>query len=305
MGNSESAGMRCMEQFSAMRLLFLYIFLLRSTICWGDTDAGEVNFLQQFYEENGGEGWLWRNESLFGPKWDFSAVATVDPCSDMWQGVECNCSMEQSCRIVKLALNSYSISGSFPSGFDALSRLSILSLNNNTLSSSLPSSLFKLKYLRYLNVELNNLTGTIPDGLYQLDSLERLFFGRNRFHGSISAEIGYLSNLIELNGHYNQLTFSLPSDVWNMSALTSLVLHHNILTGQIMTTLSPKCTRLQRLELHRNGFYGSLPATMGSLTDLSVLFLSHNLFSQSIPSEMSQLKSLIFLYLNNNHFAGN
>ncbi|CAM0955368.1 unnamed protein product [Alopecurus aequalis] len=62
---------------------------------------------------------------------------------------------------------------------------------------------------------------------------------------------------------------------------------------------------LQLLDLSQNkNLGGSLPSSIGTLSNLQNLILAGCSFSGEIPQEIGQLSQLIFLYLNSNRFTG-
>ena len=78
-----------------------------------------------------------------------------------------------------------------------------------------------------------------------------------------------------------------------------LVLSSNYLTGTIPSTLG-NLTQLTRLDLYDNQLNGTIPSTLGKLTQLKFLSLNGNQLDGTIPSSLGQLTQLNFLYLHNN-----
>ncbi|HTN09009.1 T9SS type A sorting domain-containing protein [Agriterribacter sp.] len=62
--------------------------------------------------------------------------------------------------------------------------------------------------------------------------------------------------------------------------------------------------RVTGLYLINNQLEGSLPASLGNLTEISDLYLSSNNLSGTIPNSIGNLAALAFLYLNNNKLEG-
>ena len=58
------------------------------------------------------------------------------------------------------------------------------------------------------------------------------------------------------------------------------------------------------LELFDNRLSGGIPAELGQLSELQVIFLDDNELSGEIPAELSQLSYLIYLYLAGNELTG-
>ena len=232
-----------------------------------------------------------------------------------------------------LRLRENQLSGSIPSPLGGLTNLEVLDLGENQLSSSIPSSLGNLTNLRELYVFDNQLGGSIPPSLGSLTNLRQLFLNDNQLTGSIPSPLGSLTNLEELWLSGNQLTGSIPSalcrfedtinpqqgDVnlpcgeddgddravlvelynatnganwtnntnWNSSApldqwygvstdgdgrVVSLILEDNELTGSIPSSLG-SLTNLETLWFYDNELTGSIPSSLGSLTNLRVLEL--------------------------------
>ena len=61
---------------------------------------------------------------------------------------------------------------------------------------------------------------------------------------------------------------------------------------------------LHGLNLQSNSLTGTIPASLGNLTDLTSLWLNNNTLSGSIPSELGNLKNLTTLYLINSTLSG-
>ncbi|KAE9446762.1 hypothetical protein C3L33_21340, partial [Rhododendron williamsianum] len=67
----------------------------------------------------------------------------------------------------------------------------------------------------------------------------------------------------------------------------------------------PSLSELQYLDLSNNrGFEGTLPSSIGSLTNLSALILVGCSFFGPIPESIGSLQNLVYLALNNNSFNG-
>ncbi len=63
--------------------------------------------------------------------------------------------------------------------------------------------------------------------------------------------------------------------------------------------------RVIKLSLGSNNLTGTLPASLGNLSQLESLILRRNELNGSIPANLGSLSSLIDLYLNNNQLSGN
>jgi len=87
------------------------------------------------------------------------------------------------------------------------------------------------------------------------------------------------------------------------SGVTQLTLSYNILTGSIPSTLGD-LSNLMELYLDNNQLTGSIPAELGKMSNLRRLRLENNRLTGSIPSELGNLSMLRYLYLNKNLLTG-
>ncbi|KAF8719436.1 hypothetical protein HU200_024151 [Digitaria exilis] len=86
--------------------------------------------------------------------------------------------------------------------------------------------------------------------------------------------------------------------------VTSLRLLSNNIQGTLSNSIG-QLSRLTYLDLSFNiGLGGPLPASIGSLSQLSILILAGCSFTGSIPQELGNLQQLTFLALNSNQFSG-
>ena len=62
--------------------------------------------------------------------------------------------------------------------------------------------------------------------------------------------------------------------------------------------------KVDRIELNNNKLSGSIPSSLGSLTNLRFLELAGNNLNGSIPSSLGNLTNLLYLELDGNHLSG-
>ena len=74
---SSVAMLTMLTSISGVTFFFLATILVTSK-CSSVSDV-EWNSLRDLYESTDGQNWDWRNENLFGPKWDFTYL--TDPCN--------------------------------------------------------------------------------------------------------------------------------------------------------------------------------------------------------------------------------
>jgi Leucine-rich repeat (LRR) protein len=85
--------------------------------------------------------------------------------------------------------------------------------------------------------------------------------------------------------------------------VTSLALVFNNLTGSLPASLG-NLSQLQRLDLSNNQLSGSIPTTLGNLAQLQYLGLYYNQLSGTIPASLGNLSNLTYLGLFNNQLSG-
>ena len=85
--------------------------------------------------------------------------------------------------------------------------------------------------------------------------------------------------------------------------VTRLYLYDNELTGTIPASLGD-LSNLTALSLYRNELTGSIPGELGGMTSLQYLYLSDNELTGTIPAALAGMTSLQHLYLSDNELTG-
>jgi Leucine-rich repeat (LRR) protein len=225
----------------------------------------------------------------------------------------------------------------------------------NNLQGTLPTEVASLRSLSELHVYLNNIGGTLPTELGSLTSLSlldlevnhfegKLFFDQllntnhtlqylrgsdNQFVGSIPSWIGNLTGLQEFWAADNSLTGSIPTEITRLTDLgmfaflevygkfdfilpAGLPLHRvavswyvykNKLNGTIPSSIG-SLTNLEEMDISSNNLQGSIPNSIGNVAKLERLVITQNSLTGSIPASLGRVATLVDVYLNKNHLTG-
>ncbi|KAK1381317.1 LRR receptor-like kinase family protein [Heracleum sosnowskyi] len=122
---------------------------------------------------------------------------------------------------------------------------------------------------------------------------------------SIEDELGKLNfssfpYLQTLHLSYCRLTGSIPYQIGMLSKLNYLSLHRNNLSGTLPSSVG-NLTQLQTLDLSDCKLNGSIPYQIGMLSKLKYLSLSGNDLSGTLPSSLGNLTYLEYLYVSSNY----
>ncbi|KQJ86893.1 hypothetical protein BRADI_4g08305v3, partial [Brachypodium distachyon] len=205
-----------------------------------------------------------------------------------------------------LSLSNNRLSGEIPSALGNLSGLWHLDLGGNmlynNLSGLIPASIWNISSLTAFSVQQNMLSGTIPPDAF--NNLPRLHF--NLFSGVVPPELGSLRNLNWLQLSNNLLQAKGPKDWEFLSALAncSQLQTLDLCTNKFGGVLPDSFSNLQSFFAFSNKISGSIPLTIGNLTELNYFDLDANAFSGSIPSTLGNMTNLLALGLSSNKFTG-
>ncbi|KAI4353926.1 hypothetical protein L6164_002846 [Bauhinia variegata] len=144
--------------------------------------------------------------------------------------------------------------------------LHIANCKSNAPRATLPNFLSYQHDLKYLDLSKNNLVVTFPMWLLVNNK-----------------------NLRSLIPHNNKFTghFELPTNVdQNPHRLYDLQIANNKMSGKLPPRIGQIMPNLMYLDLSGNGFDGSIPTSVGNMSDLFALDLSRNNFSAEVPKSL-------------------
>lgn len=234
--------------------------------------------------------------------------------------------------ILLINLQNNQLNGNIPVELSNLTTLEELNLNNNQLSGSIPVELSNLINLTKLNLQNNQLEGCFPIEFMIFCNITRNFTGNSGLPGSgdftafcadgtggclepcaysDSLALVALYNATDGVNWDNPWDLSQPMSTWNGitanedGCITRVFLFGQNLNGTIPAELGTM-TNLDELWLTDNdNLTGTIPAELGNLSTLRMLLISRNNNSGTIPAELSNLSNLEFLRLDGNLLTGN
>ncbi|GJS00245.1 receptor-like protein kinase [Tanacetum coccineum] len=211
--------------------------------------------------------------------------------------------------LTTLDAHSAGLKGQIPLGYGGCKKLNYLDLAFNQfccgkrLTGTIPSSFGQLTKMSLLYLSENNLSGKIPPELGNCTSLLDLQLYTNQLEGSIPSELGML-NLTNLSLFTNRLTGEVPMSIWKIKSLEYLLLYENSLSGELPVEVA-ELKLLRNFTLFSNNFSGMIPQNLGlNATQLVLVDFLHNSFSGPIPPNLCSGKQLVKLVLGSNPLQG-
>ncbi|GLT28255.1 hypothetical protein SLA2020_032010 [Shorea laevis] len=218
--------------------------------------------------------------------------------------------INQFTRLKHLDISHSLFSGQVPDEIAQLPKLVSLNLSNYYDSSDLilETTTFKnlvqnLSEVRELELSGVNMTSVNPHFFMNLSSsLTALDLYESVLKGNFPNSIFHFPNLKRFSlGESATFAIDLPSS--NFSSPLQRLYLHGFFCGRRLPESIGDLKSLQFLSLGCN-LEGSIPASIGNLSQLTYLFLSYNNFNGQVPTSLANLTQLTYLYLSNNQFSG-
>ncbi|WP_419163766.1 hypothetical protein [Candidatus Palauibacter sp.] len=194
---------------------------------------------------------------------------------------------------------------------DSIGFVVTLDLSHNGLTGQLPSGLGHLEHLTELSVEGNRLTGPLPLSL--AGTRLRTFHYRDT-DLCVPSDSTFRAWLTSIESHVGTDVQCEPSERQTLEALYGSTGGPNWGRSEHWLSARPlgewygvsvdSAGRVTAIELRNNGLIGSLPVTLGNLTELRDLALPFNRLSGPVPAQLSELTKLTTLFLGHNDLYG-
>ena len=122
--------------------------------------------------------------------------------------------------------------------------------------------------------------------------------------GKIPVAIEYFKQLTSFNIMGNKFSGNLPNSFWDIKTLENIRMNDgNSIEGEIPAAIG-EMSNLNLLWLHGNQFSGELPVELRKLEKISVINLANNNFSGTFFDKLGVKPELTSLIINNNQFSG-
>ncbi|XLU55008.1 hypothetical protein S245_049656 [Arachis hypogaea] len=204
----------------------------------------------------------------------------------------------------------------------SLVHLQSLDLSDNDFNhSQIPAKIGDLSQLSYLNLSQvgeTTLSGEVPTQISHLSNLLSLDLRSyilppldNLMINHLQLKVSTLRSLIQnstrleqLRLNYVSISSSLPNTLTNLTSLQKLSFRNCELYGEFPVGIFyfPNLTSLNLVQ--NQNLQGTLPASIGNLTNLAYLALEDNSFHGEIPQSLFRLENLEHLSLSYNFFEG-
>ncbi|CAJ1947855.1 unnamed protein product [Cylindrotheca closterium] len=188
------------------------------------------------------------------------------------------------------------ISGTIPTQFGRLNRLTSLYLYENRLQGSLPAQLGNI-LLQEIWLSNNFFEQQIPESLLFLGSLKLFRLENNVFSGSLATWIGLLTNLQDLRVNNNNIAGTVPVQLDQLTDLKELQIGTNFWSGNL-PNIFRNLQQLETFDASNTDLGGTIPTALFNIPTLETVNLSNSRLSGSIPNTLSNAGNLQKLYLN-------
>ncbi len=189
------------------------------------------------------------------------------------------------------------LGGSIAHNICSMTALQTLDLSGNRFEGGVEALCCLPAGLQQLNISNNRLTGFISDCLRQITALQDFDASGNQFIGGFPSFLVQMPQMQSLNLRGNRLSGSLPS------AIGQNVGQNALLHGSNKLAQTSAVQGLQRLDISRNLFTGTLPQELGNLTALRELALDSNAFAGAVPEALGNITGLQTMTIAGNSFT--
>ncbi|XP_030519202.1 receptor-like protein EIX2 [Rhodamnia argentea] len=235
-----------------------------------------------------------------------STLAAAALSENLWEGVVTERHLANLSSLEQLDLNKASpnISLAFKIAPDWIPpfKLRYLNIRSCQLGPEFPTWLRNQNNLKTVVLNNANISGTIPDWFLQMNlQLDELDVAYNRLTGEPPTSLLFVDD--QSNVDLSSNLYEGPLPIWS-SNVTTLYLRDNRFSGPIPPNIGELMPCLTDLDISGNGLNGTIPLSIGNMTNLTTLVISNNFLSGEIPRFWSSLSLLWILDMSNNSLSG-
>ncbi|XP_068304492.1 receptor-like protein EIX2 [Pyrus communis] len=280
-----------------LRILKLWFNSFQGSI---PKSIGKLKSLEEFYISNNQ-----MSGSIPEGLGQLSSLTALDISENTWEGsiTEAHFMKLGSLTDVSIYNNNPNISLVFDISSDWIPpfKLRYLNIRSCQLGPKFPTWLRNQTELVTLVLNNARISDTIPEWFWQLDfQLDKLDVAYNQLSGRVPNSLRFISpGTVDLSTN----RFEGPLPLWS-SNITMLYLRDNLFSGPIPRDISEVMPSLTDLDISQNSLNGSIPLSMGNLSQLSTMVISNNLLSGEIPNFWDSIPSLYILDVSNNSLSG-
>ena len=161
---------------------------------------------------------------------------------------------------------------------------------------------------RTLYFDNNNLSGVLPDELSMLTGLTTLYIrgdlDGSGLTGTIPASLSQLTQMqvFLLDGH--QFSSSIPDTLFSLWTGATLVnIYNSGVTGSIPGSVG-SLTEVTNVNFENNNLQGPIPPQLMALTKMKLLSLANNILDGNLPAGWANLNDMRKLDLSGNNLSG-
>ena len=268
------------------------------------------------------DGHHWRKSTHWGNN-------SVPHC--LWYGITCD---QTNSYIISITLTTNNLVGALPRSLWKLRNLQGLCVGNNNkllgnlfeILSTNMTTLLRLdlafnKFSGEISAEIlpkipslvkvqlccqlgKGLSSTIPRDIGNLSELQVLSIGENTLNGMIPKSIAKLKKLWFLDLESVSFLSGGFENLYNLSSLRYMHLSLAGLNGTLPDDFGLYFPAMIECLLPGNHFSGSIPSTMGNMTNLWHLNLANNAFSGKLPKSLGSIPMLQVADFSGNQLSG-
>lgn len=240
-----------------------------------------------------------------GPTWSLGSGWMVSANECEWSGIECN----DNSSIIGVDLSDasvFTLSGTLPVELSFLTTLQHLRLAGQGLQGSFPTALQRLTSLIEIDMTANRFTSISAPDTGMWTALEVLKVGSNRLSDRLPNDFGHTWShfrILEMHGNSELSAEGLWDSLSAWPFLQVVSLAHSGVATRLPTDLGQLVPDLRVLDLGTTQLSGSLPTSIGNLTNLELLSVSNPASAGlhgSLPTEIGRLTRLSQLDLEYN-----